>query len=121
MPCHVPKPDLGRDPVALAFRPLGPCLTGACRARRRERVHGGPPTEIRLAFDSALEHVFCAVRVEDPSGGVVPTGEIQHVPGDPNRLAVSIPGLGSGTFQVRWSVVSREGHQTEGDYRFTLE
>ena len=79
------------------------------------------PTEIRLAFDSALEHAFCAVRVEDPSGGVVPTGEIQHVPGDPNRLAVSIPGLGSGTYQVRWSVVSREGHQTEGDYRFTLE
>lgn len=79
------------------------------------------PTEIRLAFDSALEHAFCAVRVEDPSGGVVPTGEIQHVPGDPNRLAVSIPALESGTFQVRWSVVSREGHQTEGDYRFTLE
>lgn len=79
------------------------------------------PTEIRLAFDSPLEHAFCAVRVEDPSGGVVASGEIQHVPGDPNRLAVSIPGLGSGTYQVRWSVVPREGHQTEGDYPFTIE
>ncbi len=79
------------------------------------------PTEIRLAFDSALEHVFCAVRVEGPSGGVVANGEIQHVPSDPSRLAVTIPGLSAGTYQVRWSVVSRDGHQTEGDYRFTLE
>ncbi|MGH8584485.1 MAG: copper resistance CopC family protein [Gammaproteobacteria bacterium] len=84
-------------------------------------VSTGAPTEIRLAFDSALEHAFCAVRVEDSSGGVVATGEIQHARENPDRLAVSLPRLGSGTYQVRWSVVSWDGHQTEGDYRFTLE
>jgi len=84
-------------------------------------VSSQAPTEIQLAFDSALEHAFCGVRVEDPSGGVVETGEIQHVPSDPNGLSVSIVGLTSGTYKVRWSVVSRDGHQTEGDYRFTLQ
>ncbi len=79
------------------------------------------PTEIRLAFDSALEHAFCAVRIEKSGGGGIEVGEIQHVPGEPNRLAVSVPALKSGTYQVYWSVVSRDGHQTEGDYRFTLQ
>ncbi|MGH8588501.1 MAG: copper resistance protein CopC [Gammaproteobacteria bacterium] len=40
---------------------------------------------LTLAFDSALEHAFCAA------------------------------------YRVRWSVVSRDGHQTEGDYPFTME
>lgn len=102
-----------------------PGLSAHAMLKRAEPAAGSVstviPTEIRLAFDSALEHAFCAVRVEDPSGGVVATGAIQHVPGDPNRLAVSLPGLGSGTYQVRWSVVSTDGHQTEGDYPFTIE
>ncbi len=79
------------------------------------------PAQIDLAFDSALEHAFCAVRLEDTSGGVVEIGDIQHFPGEPNRLAVSVPALNAGTYLVRWSVVARDGHQTEGDYRFTLE
>lgn len=102
--------------------------SGVCAHAFLERAEPAPgsvsaqaPTAIQLAFDSALEHAFCGVRVEDPTGGVVETGEIQHVPSDPNGLSVSIAGLSSGTYKVRWSVVSRDGHQTEGDYRFTLQ
>jgi hypothetical protein len=41
------------------------------------------PIQIRLAFDSALEHSFCAVRVE---ACVVEIGEIRHVPGEPTPV-----------------------------------
>ena len=96
-----------RNLITVASCRFGIPASGPCFLERAEPAPGSVstvvPTEVRLAFDSALEHAFCAVRVEDPSGGVVTTGEIQHVPDDPNRLAVSIPGLGFGTYRVRWS------------------
>ncbi len=84
-------------------------------------VYTDPLTEVTLRFDSTLEHAFCAVRIEDSNGGVVEPPAIEHPPGDPKSLKVAVPKLAPGFYRVRWSVVSTDGHQTEGDYRFTLK
>lgn len=84
-------------------------------------VYTAPLTEVALSFDSTLEHAFCAVRIEDSKGGVVEPVEIEHGPGYPKSLTVAVPKMKAGLYRVRWSVVSTDGHQTEGDYRFTLK
>ncbi len=112
----------------LAFLVLGLWLPGLHAHALLDRAEPAPgsvaapaPAEIDLRFDSALEHAFCAVRLEGPNGSVFEPGEIRHTTGDARRLSVPLPALQPGSYRVRWSIVSTDGHQTEGDYRFTVK
>ena len=84
------------------------------------RILERPPEAIVLRFDSKLELPFCHVRVEDASGQQLDDGQISYVNQRHDTLQLALPPLPPGTFHVPWSVVSRDGHRTQGDYRFTL-
>jgi copper resistance protein C len=78
------------------------------------------PGTITIHFDSAIEPTFSAMRVEDASGRPVDNNDSHNDPVDPQRLSLTVPPLSTGIYRVRWSVVARDGHQTEGDYTFTI-
>ena len=42
-------------------------------------------------------------------------------PQDGRLLEVTVPPLTSGRYRVYWSVIARDGHRTEGDFRFRVK
>lgn len=78
------------------------------------------PRQIVLHFDSELELSFSEFVLEDASGHEIKRSETQGDSSDPAQLSMTCPPLGPGTYRVRWSVVARDGHRTEGDYTFVL-
>lgn len=80
-----------------------------------------PPKAVQIWFDGDLEPIFSTITVEDASGRVVAKGAVTSGQSDPTLLRVLLPELGPGTYQVRWSVVARDGHRTEGRYTFVVQ
>jgi len=81
----------------------------------------GPPASVRIWFDGDLEPVFSTVHVENASQQTVDRGDAQVDPHDARLLEVSLPPLPSGTYQVFWSAVARDGHRTEGSFPFHIK
>lgn len=79
------------------------------------------PGRVRIWFDGVLEPIFSRLRVQDEEGRQVDNGDSEVDNSNPNLIEVSIPSLPSGTYHVIWSVVSRDGHRSEGDYIFTIK
>lgn len=119
---------------ALPWLALALALSLPSLAARPARAHAMPkrespaagatlpraPTSVRILFDEALEAGHCALRVEDAHGGVVSLGPARVDAKDPHLLEVRLRPLGPGIYHVRWVAVGRDGHRTEGDYRFTI-
>jgi len=79
------------------------------------------PSGVRIWFDGAIEPVFSTIRVENAGKQRVDTGGGRVNPADPSLLEVSLPPLPAGIYRVFWSVVARDGHRTEGDFRFRIK
>ncbi|MEJ2761102.1 MAG: copper resistance protein CopC [Gammaproteobacteria bacterium] len=80
-----------------------------------------PPPKVQILFDAELEAPFSTLRVVDESNHSVCAGK-GHVVADNNHLLVAdLKPLGPGKYHVFWSVVSRDGHRTKGDYTFRVE
>ena len=79
-----------------------------------------PPSQVRIWFDSDLEPAFSSVAVHGPDGATVDDGHGRVDPSVPKLLAVDVPRLAPGTYRVTWSVATRDGHRTSGDYTFTV-
>ncbi len=79
-----------------------------------------PPAEVVIDFDSPIESLFTKLEVLDRAGHKETIGDpaVSH---DQCQLSVRLGHLAPGEFTVRWSVVSRDGHRTEGSYNFTLK
>jgi len=79
-----------------------------------------PPTQARIWFDSELEPVFNSIEVLDANQKKVDKGDGRVNPNDHTLLEVSLPPLPPGKYEVSWSVVSHDGHRTEGRFKFTI-
>ena len=79
------------------------------------------PPAVRIWFDGAIEPVFSQIRVEDSGQRRVDKGDGRVDATDPTLLEVSLPSLASGRYTVIWSVVSRDGHRTEGRFPFRVK
>src|SRR5262249_18547634 len=80
-----------------------------------------PPATVRIWFDGEIEPVFSSIRVEDGNKRQVDRGDPHVSPNDHPLLEVSLPPLPSGRYEVVWSVVSRDGHRTEGRFPFRIK
>ncbi len=79
------------------------------------------PAQVRIWFDGELEPVFSTMRVEDANKRRVDKGDARVNPQDKRVLEVSVPPLPAGKYYVFWSVIARDGHRTEGDFRFLIQ
>jgi hypothetical protein len=78
------------------------------------------PTELLLWFTQKLEPAFSTVEVRDASGARVDDGQVQADSSDASMLHVPLKLLGSGSYEVRWRVLSVDTHTTEGRFRFNV-
>ncbi|MDA8108425.1 MAG: copper resistance protein CopC [Betaproteobacteria bacterium] len=79
------------------------------------------PEAVKIWFDGDLEPIFSTITVQDGGGHVVAKGAVAAGQSDPTLLQAPLPKLGPGSYQVRWSVVARDGHRTEGRYTFIVQ
>lgn len=75
------------------------------------------PAEIHLIFNEAIEPRFSAIEVGGPSGKVA-AGALHA--GRPNEIAVGLPALPPGRYDVRWRVISVDSHKVQGRLSFEV-
>jgi len=79
------------------------------------------PDGVRIWFDGEIEPVFSTMRVENDLKQRVDKGDVRVNPHDSRVLEVTVPTLPAGKYRVFWSVIARDGHRTEGDFRFHVK
>ena len=79
------------------------------------------PGQVKIWFDGEIEPVFSTLRVERDDRQRVDRGDARVNPQDGRLLEVTVPPLTSGRYRVYWSVIARDGHRTEGDFRFRVK
>jgi copper resistance protein C len=75
------------------------------------------PTEVVLFFSQNLEAAFSSVEVSDANGARVDQGKPKV---SASTMRVGLKPLAPGTYRVRWQVLSKDTHTTEGNFSFTV-
>ena len=78
------------------------------------------PGQVRIWFDAELESGLCSLQVVDEHGSQVSRGKAEVDQVNPELLKASVLPLPAGVYRVHWRVLSKDGHVTQGDYRFTV-
>lgn len=78
------------------------------------------PTRVQLWFNERLEPQFSHLSVWDREGKQVDFGDVQVDPEDPKKLSVSVPPLPSGTYTVKFRVLSVDSHIVDDKFPFTI-
>ncbi|MGW6919211.1 copper resistance CopC/CopD family protein [Kitasatospora sp. NPDC054939] len=79
------------------------------------------PTSVTLTFSEAVSLSADSVRVLDPSGKTVDTGNPAHADGKDNTARVGLNnGLAGGTYTVAWRAVSEDSHPIGGAFVFSV-
>jgi len=73
------------------------------------------PRELVLFFTQNIEQAFSSVEVSDASGARVDLGKPRI---SASTMRVGLKQLPSGTYRVRWKVLSVDTHTTEGNFSF---
>ena len=76
------------------------------------------PSRVSATFDDELVGAKSSIVLVGPDGQTVGTGSL--APEDSHVLAVIVPPLGPGTYEVRWTAATADGHIERGTYRFTV-
>jgi methionine-rich copper-binding protein CopC len=79
-----------------------------------------PPQQVSIQFDVPIESTFSRLDVMDSHGQSENDG-MPQVNADTRTLTVRLKPLTPGEYTVKWSVVAKDGHRTEGSYTFTVE
>jgi methionine-rich copper-binding protein CopC len=74
------------------------------------------PQEITLWFTGALEPAFSTVTVTHANQRV-DTGKARV---NGSSMSISVRSAGSGTYHVKWHILSKDTHPTDGNYTFTV-
>jgi copper resistance protein C len=75
------------------------------------------PREVTLWFTQKLEPAFSTITVLDAAGKRVDTGKAR-VSG--SQMSISLRTGGSGTYRVKWRVLSTDAPTTQGSFTFQV-
>jgi copper resistance protein C len=76
------------------------------------------PKEIRLSFNENVEVRFSRISLKRSDGSEL---KLAHPVSDatkPRDLAVVLPALTAGRYEVQWQATSADSHRIKGSYRF---
>ncbi|PFR98872.1 copper-binding protein, partial [Bacillus cereus] len=59
------------------------------------------------------------IELLDPSAKRVQVSKVEILD-NPTKIKVKLPNLNNGTYTVRWSMISADGHPSEGGYPFSI-
>ncbi len=79
------------------------------------------PAEVSLWFNERLEDEFNSIEVTDATGRRVENGVAQVNPRDRTNLVVRLGKLSSGSYVIRWRILSLDGHPARGRFIFSVK
>ena len=79
------------------------------------------PKTVRLEFSEGVELLFSGIELDSAAGSAVKTAAAHYDAGNRKIMLLDLPPLASGTYRVKWHVVSVDTHRTEGDFSFTVK
>jgi len=84
-------------------------------------VLNGPPPNIQLTYDEAVEPRFAIISVTDADGHQETTGPVHRSPSDPDTLVVPLrPNLPEGWYLIYWRAISVDGHPVNGAFTYAV-
>ena len=79
------------------------------------------PSQLSLKFSEELNIKFSGVKLAGPAASKVKLDALLLVDSD-QTLIVPISGtMPAGSYAVNWSVLSADGHKTQGSFKFTVK
>ena len=79
------------------------------------------PADVQLWFNERLEDEFNSIEVTDETGRRVGNGVAQVNPRDRTNLLMPLGQLSSGSYVIRWRILSLDGHPARGRFIFTVK
>lgn len=80
------------------------------------------PQALTLTFSEDIEPAFSGLELTGPDAKAVPLAKAQRNGAEKNQLIVPLEQpLTSGAYQVKWHVLSVDGHKTKGNYSFSVK
>jgi len=129
---HAPLPTPSHAPARLALRLLAASavLAGAGLVQAHTRIAAQDPApdatveapgQACIDFSSAIEPALSHLSVHDASGQQVNAAPSSVQAGPPPRMCAALPPLATGSYEVKWTAVARDGHRLNGTYRFSVK
>jgi hypothetical protein len=80
------------------------------------------PGQVQVWFDDEVNPSGTTIQVFDPAGKQIDLKDSKQDKKDKALMTVSVPKtLPDGVYKVKWHALCLEGHNTEGDYTFTVK
>ena len=79
------------------------------------------PASVELWFNERLEDEFNSIEVVDVAGRMVEEGHARVNPQDRTNLRARINTLPPGSYVVRWTILSVDGHPARGRFIFSVK
>lgn len=79
------------------------------------------PTEVRMRFSETLEPALSTLEVDNAAGKRLDQGHASIATDDAHIMHLALPPLPAGSYKVRWTAVSTDGHRTRGTYAFAVK
>ena len=79
------------------------------------------PAAVSITFTESIDPHFSGIIVENADGRRADDGSDRPDPNNAKRLSVGLKQpVAPGTYKVIWHALSRDGHRTQGSYRFSV-
>lgn len=80
------------------------------------------PSTISATFTEGLEPAFSTLKVTSADGKAVDLEKSALAPDDDNTLVIPVKEtLPAGGYVAYWQVLSKDGHKTDGEWKFTIK
>jgi len=86
----------------------------------RRAVLTAPPSRVELVFNERLEPAYSTVSVWSAHDARIDDGKVVVGPDDPRRLTVGVLDVKTGSYVVKFRVLSVDGHIVEGTFPFEV-
>jgi len=87
----------------------------------KDQTLSSPPKVLQVWFSSHVDAEWSKISVKDAHGNRVDTGDPRPVDGNPSSLEIELKPLPSGSYKVRWNVISSDGHRVKGGIGFQVK
>jgi copper transport protein len=77
------------------------------------------PAQITMKFSEQLDPELVSLKLSGTGSAPIPL-EVHVSPHDPYGLIAHLPRLGNGSYALRWSAISEDGHPVGGVLRFAI-
>jgi methionine-rich copper-binding protein CopC len=87
----------------------------------KDAVLATAPKAVQLWFTEKVAAEWSKIQVTDAKGNRVDKEKVTGDANDAKHIQVELNTLQSGVYQVKWNVISGDGHRVKGEFSFSVQ